>query len=204
MGWVLCIAALPGCRALFPTDGARFEQAGVQVGQPLPPVTLTDLDGQPHPWATAWQQRPVVFIAVSRSCPVARYRMMDVRLLRKAFGEQLGLVLIYTLEAHPDQDPSPYHADGKPWLTPFNRFEGVRIRQPQTLAARRDEAQTFSQRHAEGVSIGVDAIDDPAWNTLGHGPNAAVLVDTRGVVRVKHGWFDGPTMRKAVETLLEH
>ena len=134
---VLAAAVLPGCRALFPTDGERFERAGVQVGQPLPEVDLTSLDGHTHPWASAWGDRPAVFIAVSRSCPVARYRMMDVRLLRDTFGEQVKLVLVYTVEAHPDQDPSPYRDDGKPWLTPFNRVEGVRIRQPQTLDARR-------------------------------------------------------------------
>ena len=199
---VLAAAVLPGCRALFPTDGERFERAGVQVGQPLPEVDLTSLDGHTHPWASAWGDRPAVFIAVSRSCPVARYRMMDVRLLRDTFGEQVKLILVYTVEAHPDQDPSPYRDDGKPWLTPFNRVEGVRIRQPQTLDARRTEAQAFADQHAQGFAIGVDGLDNPAWNVLGLGPNVAVLVDHRGVVRAKHGWFDGPTMRDAVESLL--
>ena len=91
---VLAAAVLPGCRALFPTDGERFERAGVQVGQPLPEVDLTSLDGHTHPWASAWGDRPAVFIAVSRSCPVARYRMMDVRLLRDTFGEQVKLVVM--------------------------------------------------------------------------------------------------------------
>ena len=128
--------------------------------------------------------------------------MMDVRALRKAWGDQIDIVLLYTLEAHPTRDPSPYHPEGKPWLTGFNRIENVRLRQATDDAGRRSLAKAFADRHAPDSTVWVDGLDNAGWNTLGRGPNTAVLVDTRGVVRAKQGWFDGPTMEAAVASLL--
>ena len=204
---LLCVA-VPGCRALFPSDGSRFEHQGTPVGEALPVVEVYALAGDAQPLSTAWSgdRAGAVVIAVSRSCPVARYRMFDVRALARALAERdgprVGLVLLYTQEAHPDKGPSPYRDDGKPWLTGFNAVQGVRIRQPQSRAARLDEARRFAREHAKGLTVWCDVMANTGWDRLGRGPNTAVLVDRHGVVRARHGWFDGPTMIEAVEALL--
>lgn len=208
---MLCVAA-SGCRALFPSDGDRFEREGTPVGEALPEVEVYTLAGDARPLSAVWSDgragagAGAVVIAVSRSCPVARYRMFDVRALAQSLdqrgGPRVGLVLLYTQEAHPDKDPSPYRADGKPWLTGFNVVQGVRIRQPQSRDARLAEARRFAQEHAEGLTVWCDAMANTGWDRLGRGPNTAVLIDGQGVVRARHGWFDGPTMIEAVETLL--
>ena len=206
---MVLVTAVPGCRALFPSDGRRFEARGVPVGAGMPNLPLDTPAARSRKLATAWADGPAVLISVSRSCPVARYRMFDVRWLRQRladlsveFGFAVGLTLIYTVEAHPAVDPSPYRADGRAWLTPFNRIEGVRIRSAATPADRRAEAARFAARHAAGFTLLVDGPDDAAWRALGGGPNAAAVVDADGKVRARHGWFDGPAVLRSVRNLI--
>lgn len=180
----------------------RFAKRGIQVGQALPAdtVKVIRLDGKDGNLARAWKDRPALIVTSSLTCPVARRKFESLRQIAREYHGRLWVVIVYTVEAHPEGSPSPY--SGKEWVTPRNEREGILRAQPQTIEQRIALAREFRDRMKVNVAIGVDPMDNAVWTSLGGGPNLAVLVDTGGKVVAKHGWFDAGTMKRSIETLL--
>ena len=203
--FVLWMSAMPA--AWTQSDERRREQEfnfdaqGIQPGQTLPDLTVYALDGQPRQVAEFWNDRPLVLVSSSLSCPVSRRRLGGVEQLARRFGDQISVLVLYTIEAHPVGSHSPYAP--REWITPQNKKEGILCAQPTTLAQRLDLARQLQSRLQVSVPILVDGMDNRAWNRLGGGPNMGFFVRLDGVVEIKQGGFDGPSMEQAITSFLE-
>jgi hypothetical protein len=109
--------------------------------------------------------------------------------------------MIYVVEAHPIDVPSPY--TDKIWLTPLNEVAGIHCNQPQTLEERIELAQKLRRRFHLSTSMLIDAMDDRAWRAFGCAPNVAILVGPDGRIAVKQGWFEPRGMAGAIKALLK-
>lgn len=176
-----------------------FAAQGVQPGQPLPRLSLVNLDGTPASLPQIQGNRPLVLVTASLTCNVARRQQKDVDELQKQFGDAVRVVVVYTIDAHPKGDPCPY--TDKEWVPADNERDGVVVRQPTTLQERLTLAHQYQSRFSQGAVILVDTMDNASWNALGKAPNLGLLVDSHGVVRVRQGWFDRIAMAKAIEEL---
>ncbi len=159
------------------------------------------LDGAEGDLAKTWRKRPVLLMTGSLTCPVARRQYENARDIAVQFRDDLYVVVVYTVEAHPESDASPY-GNGRARPSSANRREGIRYEQPTALEQRLKLAREFKERVDIGVTMAVDKMDNSLWKRLGGGPNMGILVDTNGKVVAKHGWFHGPSMTRSIEAML--
>lgn len=176
-----------------------FAGRGVQPGQPLPTLSLTDLDGKSVSMDELRGARPLVVVTASITCNVARRQQRDVDALRAKYGEQIAVVVVYTIDAHPKGDPCPY--TGKEWVPKDNERDEVLVRQPATLEDRRALARQYQSRFSDGAVVVVDTMDNASWKALGEAPNLGLLVDRAGIVRLRQGWFDAEAMEAAIDAM---
>jgi ankyrin repeat protein len=195
--WICQTRAQPAAPAPL-----KFDTTGAQVGEQLPNLTVYDLDGKPGRLDNVWSNRTgVLLLTSSLSCPKSRTSYPRAEELANKLGDELPVEIIYVLEAHPKTDPSPYR--GYEDLTAENRRDGILCRQPKTLDERLKLANQFKLRLHVKPTIHVDGMDNAVWSALGGGPNMGVLVDNRGMVIARQGWFDAPSMQKAIDGFLE-
>jgi ankyrin repeat protein len=181
-----------------PPAPLKFDTTGAQVGEQLPNLTIYDLDGKPGHLDSVWSYRTgVLLLTSSLSCPKSRASYPRAEELADKLDANLPVEIIYVLEAHPKTDPSPYR--GYEDLTAENRRDGILCRQPKTLDERLKLANQFKLRLHVKPTIHVDGMDNAVWSALGGGPNMGVLLDNRGIVIARQGWFDAPSMQKAID-----
>ena len=101
---------------------------GPKPGAEAPDFTLTSVDGKNLQASALWKETPTVIITASHTCPVFRGKVAGIESLQKDFAGRVNFIVVYTLEAHPQGDPSPY--SGEEWVTPKNEKEGILFRQP--------------------------------------------------------------------------
>src|SRR5688572_30527366 len=88
--------------------GADFEKQGILAGQQVPDLDVVTLDGQPTRLSKLWQEKPTLLVTASLTCGRARSRQPWVTEVAKKYADRLNVAVLYTLEAHPVGDPSPY------------------------------------------------------------------------------------------------
>lgn len=176
-----------------------FAARGVQPGQPLPPLSLVTLDGEPASIVEAQNGRPLVIATASLTCNVARRRQSDLDAMRDRFGDAIAVVVIYTIDAHPKDDPCPY--TGEEWVPKDNERDAVLVRQPVDQAQRNELARAYRDRFSDDAFVLVDTLDDASWTALGSAPNLGLLVDGAGIVRVRQGWLDVEAMTAELEAM---
>ena len=176
-----------------------FAGRGVQPGQPLPALSLVNLNGSPMSLPLVQNGRPMVLVTASLTCNVARRQQKDVDALQQRFGNSVAVVVVYTIDVHPKTDPCPY--TGEEWVPKDNERDDVLVRQPRTLDERLMLAQQYRRRFSNGITILVDGMDNASWNALGQAPNLGLLVDKKGIVRLRQGWFNHDEMEKALLTM---
>ena len=195
------------CTSPQSEDRIGFEQArqmfasrGVQPGQPLPQLSLVDLNGAPASIQQI-QDRALVLVTCSLTCNVARRQQRQVDDFARRHGRDVAVVMIYTIDAHPSGDVCPY--TGKEWVPKDNRRDKVLVRQPTTieerLALARQYQDRFGRTGQDGALVLVDTMDNASWQALGQAPNLGLLVDGSGTVRLRQGWFDGKAIEQALK-----
>lgn len=183
--------------------GAEFENYGVRIGAHVPDARVYAEDGTSHALSDLWGKQPVLLVTASLTCPVSRGQVPKAERIAAEFGGHLTVVVLYTLEAHPEGDPSPYN-HGEPWQLRENREEDILRAQTRTLEDREHLATEFRKRLHLKLPILLDNMDNLAWKSLGGGPNMALLIRENGVVEAKEGWFDDEKMSISIRNFLNH
>ncbi|MEM8960764.1 MAG: hypothetical protein AAGD38_04735, partial [Acidobacteriota bacterium] len=117
-----------------------------------------------------------------------------------AYEDRVDFYIVYTREAHPVGSASPYSDDEwDPWI---NKVTGVRLGEPETIAARRERARWSGSDLELPVTILVDDDGDTMWNGWGRAPSAAFVLDAEGRVILSQPWVDPGGLREALESLL--
>ncbi|MFT6395521.1 MAG: hypothetical protein ACJAYU_000263 [Bradymonadia bacterium] len=166
-----------------------FASYGVDTGNFGPDVPLYGIDGSMTSVREASAERPTLFIAVSLTCPIARAAIARAIEVAALFDGAIDVKLVYVVEAHPSNDPSPYV--GAEWPSPENTLEGILYQQPRTFGVRAAMAEMLVTLHDVQLPMLVDGPGNEWWNTYGPAPNNAVLLAPDGTVLLEHGWFDG-------------
>ena len=187
--------------ALYRSLGDRALQSG-KPGERVPELILHDIEGNHQQLSRCWDKQPALLVTMSLSCGRTRRHARDLRRLSQRFKKSINTVIIYVVEAHPIDVPSPY-TDGI-WMTPLNDIIGIHCAQPRTLEARMELAHQLRRRFRLSTSMLIDALDDRAWRAFGSAPNVAILVDRDGRIAVKQGWFEPREMARAITALLKN
>jgi hypothetical protein len=180
---------------------SQIGRDGPKPGSSAPDFKLQTLDGKTIEGAKLWKEKPLVFITGSYTCPVFRRQTNELDSLVKDFGEKVHFLLLYTVEAHPKGNPSPY--SGKEWVTPANQKAGILVPQPTTMEERLKVARDCATSLKLKVPLVIDTLDNATWQAYGRAPNCAYLINKEGKIVAAQPWFDGGPLRAELARLLE-
>ncbi|MBK8488496.1 MAG: T9SS type A sorting domain-containing protein [Chitinophagales bacterium] len=134
------------------------------------------------------EKKPVLLISCSYTCFVFRSRIERINYLNSIYGDSLNIYLVYTVEAHPVTDISPYF--GYVNTSSHNYEDNVLYRQPTTYLQRKHIVHDMLQRETISVPVLIDGPCNYWWENFGKSPNCAFLIDTNGIVFEAEKWFD--------------
>jgi hypothetical protein len=188
-------------------DGAL---QSLQPGERMPELILHDIEGNHQQLSCCWDEKPALLVTMSLSCGQSRRHALALRRLSRRFEQYINTVVIYVVEAHPIDAPSPY-ADrvnapspdfDRICVPPMNEIAGIQCAQPRTFEERIELAHQLRRRFRLSASMLIDGLDDRAWRTFGCAPNTAILVQPDSRIAVKQGWFEPQEMERAITVLL--
>jgi ankyrin repeat protein len=178
-----------------------FDKTGPQVGEQMPDLRLHTMKGEVQRLSDAWRGGPALLITSSLTCPKSRSRWPELKELVDKYDDQLNIVIVYVIEAHPVGSVCPYK--GVEDITPENERDGILRKQPKSVEDRLELAQEFKRLLRINTPIYVDNMQDEAWKGLGAAPNLALLVDREGKVAARSGWFEGKKSQEAIDNYLQ-
>jgi hypothetical protein len=189
----------------IPTVKNTFENTGYERGKYVADFTLYTPEGTPVNLRNELTKgKPVLLVAGSYTCPVYRRQMEQLNTIFDRYKDSIGIYVVYTVEAHPKGDPSPY--SGEEWVTSDNQKEGILYRQPKTYGDRKAIIADMVSRMTIKPQILIDGPCNEWWKNFGPAPNNAHLIDVNGSVAAMHGWFNRAPqdMRRPIDSLLGH
>ena len=186
------ISTLPGNDdpvCTLPLQTPPITSVGRDAGETAADFTLYDRDGNAFNLHDALAAgKPVLMISASYTCPVFRNKVPSINSVVATYGDELTTVIIYTVEAHPDQDISPYF--GVVNTGAQNISAGILYRQPTTYGERKDVLDALTLDMQIDAPIYLDGPCNEWWDYYGPQPNNAYLIDTTGVLFAHHDWYD--------------
>jgi hypothetical protein len=153
---------------------------GPRPGDVAPDFELQDLDG------TTWRlgelrDRPVVLVLGSASCPMTQGGLPGLQGVYDDYQDRAQWLSVYVREAHPGEHLQPH----------------------RTKEQKREQASRL--RTDEGVAwpILVDDLNGTTHVAYGLLPNPVFLIDADGRVAFRGDYSHGPTLRRALDHLVE-
>lgn len=186
------LEALPGVDApvcTLPFQTPPITSTGYFAGDTAADFRLYDLEGNAfHLQSTLASGKPVLMIAGSWTCPVYRNRLGHIAQMHALYGDQVEFIVVYTVEAHPIIDVSPYFGAVNPGQTNLNA--GITYRQPTTYGERKQLVQIMLDSMTVAPPVYIDGPCNAWWNYYGPAPHNAYLIGTNGIIAAKHGWYN--------------
>ena len=172
--------------------------ASLRAGAEAIDFELRDLSGASHRLSELLATKPVFLQTGSYTCPVYQGKINQTEQLAASYGSDVHFVVIYTVEAHPKTDPSPYR--GSVWENSTTED----YRQPTTYEERLVPAAALNLGSNQLLLIDdlTEGAMNPVWCTYGPAPNAAYLIGQDGVIHAAQTWLDIPTMEDAITELI--
>lgn len=173
----------------LPVQTPPIASCGRPEGEQAADFTLHDVEGNAFNLGTALLEgKPVLMISSSYTCPVFRNKVPKINQLFADHAGELTIVIIYTPEAHPAVDISPYF--GAVNTGQQNLNEGILIEQPETYGERRAVLQDMLAGLQIDAPVYLDGPCNEWWDYYGPQPNNAYLIDVNGTIHTHHDWFD--------------
>ncbi len=173
----------------IPVYTGSFNNSGYFKGDTVSDFTLYDLYGDSVNLSNVLSGgNPVLLVAGSITCPVFRGKINSLNNMTSIYSGMLNIYVVYTVEAHPVIDPSPY--SGTVWVPSSNFSEGVLYEQPDTYGERKSLVDSMLAKYTLNVPVLIDGPCNNWWLNYGPAPNNGYLINTSGVVVAKHAWFD--------------
>mgnify|MGYP001161471428 FL=1 len=194
---------------VFPNGEARpngkrnFNDNAIQVGQQVADFTLYDIHGDSHNLEKTLLKGKATFIMTgSYTCPTFRiFAIKELNQLIKSYGNDLNFFVVYTVEGHPDIDPSPY--SNRVWTTQQNFYDEILYRQPKTYGDRVTIVKELLLSRKINCPVLIDNPRNDFYYTYGEGPNRAYLISPTGVVQISQGWFNLAEMTVDIDAYLK-
>lgn len=172
-----------------------FSPIGIQKGDRVDSIKLYTMEGGPMYLSL---KKPKLLISGSYTCDITRGNMHLIDSLFIEFGDKMDIYLVNTIEAHPDDSPSPYSAEPEVWLTKANINDSIAAPQPKTMEERKSLAERWIKESNIKLPVLLDGPQNDFWDFAGQAPNMTVLAQD-GVVILKQSWFDYNEIRQSIE-----
>lgn len=184
-----------------PLSSANKVKQDPTVGFNLKDIEVFTLNGKSTKLSKLWQEKPVLIITGSLSCPFTRKSLKPSYKLVEKFSDDFHIAMLYVIEAHPKGDISPYSGDE--WIPRENFRDNILIAQPRNLSERTDRANELNQLLNLKLPVFIDDMENQNWTALGKFPNAGILINTQGQVIYKQKKFKARIMAKKMKTYIK-
>jgi hypothetical protein len=173
----------------IPIYTGDFENTGYHVGNPVADFTLYNASGVAFNLANILENgKPVLLIGGNYTCWRFRDQVNAINSLTSYYQDQIEVLVVYGVEAHPHLDNSPY--SGNVWTGDRNFDEGVLVPQAATYGQRIEAFAEMQQSHTLLPEVLFDGPCNNWWLNFGPAPMNAYLIGTNGRVLFKHAWFN--------------
>lgn len=168
-----------------------FESPGLHIGDTVPDFKLFTAEGDSVVLSQILNDdKPVLLIGGSYTCPLYRNHVDDINDIVTLFGDQIHTYVIYTVEAHPQApEKSPY--SGTVWNPNQNTKNNIYYSQPVFYKDRKDLASIMISNTKVKAETLLDGPCNLWWETFAYAPNPAFLIKPDGTIYEKQGWFNG-------------
>ena len=175
----------------IPLAPAIMDNEGYMVGDIVADFTLYTHDGEEVNLSDVLaENKPVLLVGANYSCWRFRDQIAPINAMVDYYGDLLNAYYVYTVEAHPHIDISPYN--GQLWTGQRNFDDGVLIRQATTYGDRLEAIDEMLEHFTPIPQILVDGPCNEFWLNYGQMPNHAYLIDRHGIVQIRQTWANSP------------
>jgi hypothetical protein len=169
-------------------DGT-FLQVGPQPGDTMPNFTFYDVNDNTFKLSAALNTgKPVLVLGGSYTCPYFRSRRNLINNIVSNYSADLTVAVIYTIEAHPDNDSSIYFCDTNQHQSNVN--QGILYDMADTYGERKATVNDMLNNTVFNAPVYLDGPGNEWLTYFGPAPSNAYLIDTNGIIFTKHGWFN--------------
>jgi len=174
-----------------PVFDGSFYTVGLFEGDLVPDFTLYTTEGEERELSQILSTgKHVMIINGSYTCWRFRDEIETMNDIAEHFSDEMETFIIYTVEAHPHIDLSPY--SGTLSTGERNFTDSVLLRQPTTYQERLDNINFMLDRHNVVPEILLDGPCNEWWLNYGTAANHAYLINPDGIVQIRHTWFNQP------------
>lgn len=164
---------------LFLQDGG-FSKNSAKPGESIPPFELVTTSGDHLTNGDVFNDKPVLFIFGSLTCPMTTSSTPDLLKRYEEFGDQIDFIMLQVREAHP----------------------GELIPQPDTIEQKIENAQSLKKFYNIQWIVAADNIDGDLHRALDPKPNSVFLADRNGVILFRSLWAgDDSAVHQALEAV---
>ncbi|AXI45504.1 hypothetical protein C1J03_05300 [Sulfitobacter sp. SK012] len=164
---------------LFLQDGG-FSKSSAVPGDTIPPFELVTTNGDHLTNSDVFNDKPVLFIFGSLTCPMTTSSTPDLLKTYEEFGDQIDFIMMQVREAHP----------------------GELIPQPDTMEQKMENARSLKEFFNIPWTVAADNIDGDLHRALDPKPNSIFLADKNGVILFRSLWAgDDTAVHQAIEAV---
>ena len=164
---------------LFMQDGG-FSKNSAKPGESIPPFEIITTSGDHLTNGDVFNDKPVLFIFGSLTCPMTTSSTPDMKKRYEEFGDQIDFIMLQVREAHP----------------------GELISQPDTIEEKIKNARSLKKFFNIQWTVAADNIDGDLHRALDPKPNSVFLADGNGVILFRSLWAgDDSAVHQALEAV---
>jgi hypothetical protein len=165
-------------------------QGGFKTGTHVPDFSFYTVEGKEVMLSKVLQEtgKPILLVAGNFSCPVYRRHAKEIDSISNFYKDKLNVYVVYTVEAHPVEGTEAYPKIAV--AEAQNQQDHIRIKQADCYLDRRLSATRMRKRMGVATTIVLDGPGNEWWSHAGYAPNNAYLINTKGVIVAKNGWFN--------------
>ena len=168
-------------REVMRNDLNRTSMRGPEPGDRAPDFQLTSLDGEQIRLSDFREEKNVVLIFGSVTCPMTAGSIQGMNELYEEFDDDVAFLFVYVREAHP----------------------GERVPAHSSLRAKRRAAIKLRDEEEIKMPIVIDDVDGSVHRKYGCMPNPVYIIDKSGKVAFRSWWTQPSLVEDALAELLE-
>jgi len=156
----------------------RFAKDAAGPGDSFPSFELMTTNGERLVNHDVFDDRPVLVIFGSMTCPMTASAAPSVQELYDEFGGRVEFIMLYVREAHP----------------------GENYTQSETMEEKLESARALKEFYDIQWTVAADNLDGDLHRALDPKPNAAFLMNSAGVILFRSLWAaDRDALRQALD-----
>lgn len=144
----------------------RFRKGAAGPGDSLPSFRLITTSGDHLVNRDVFDNKPVLFIFGSMTCPMTASAAPSLQGLYDEFGDRVDFIMLYVREAHP----------------------GEHFTQSETMEEKLEYARALKEFYDIQWTVAADNIDGDLHRALDPKPNSAFLMNNEGIILFRSLW----------------